>query len=85
MEKTTGHILKGSDVKLQGQVRLDAAQVIPIAANGKSVTSTAPQVRIVENQPEFAVIEVTCNCGKKTYAKCEYANGQPADQKTKQK
>jgi len=30
-------------------------------------------VNIVENQPEFAVIEITCSCGTKTYIRCEYA------------
>jgi len=31
-------------------------------------------VQIVENQPGFAVIEITCCCGEKTYLRCEYVS-----------
>jgi len=73
MAKTTGHIIKASDVTLQGQFHLDVVRTRPdtrIAAQAKS------QVCLVENQPEFAIVEVSCCCGEKLYLRCEYANNQ---------
>jgi len=67
------HILKGNNVKLEGRFHLDAGEVAPGLAKEKNGASAAPQVSIVENQPEFAVMEVTCSCGTKTYIRCEYA------------
>jgi len=77
MAKAAGHILKGSNVKLKGPFHLDAGEVAPGPAKGKDGASAIPQVNIVENQPEFAVIEITCSCGTKTYIRCEYAAAEP--------
>jgi hypothetical protein len=74
------HILKGNNVKLEGRFHLDAGEVAPGPAKEKNGASATPQVSIVENQPEFAVIEVTCSCGTKTYVRCEYnADKSPAE------
>ena len=82
MAKTARRILKGDNVRLGGQFHLDVAQAE--AAKGvpkqQDPASAAPQVRIVENHPEFAVIEVICSCGAGTYLRCEYAGtGTPAE------
>lgn len=82
MEKTVRHILKGNDVKLEGQLHLDIGQTAPAPANERNVTSAAPQVRIVEEHPEFAVMEVTCRCGTKTHIKCEYTDAKSTAQHT---
>ena len=74
MEKVAAHILKSDDVKLEGQCHLDVPQAKPGLQKGKSVASTTTNVRIVENHPEFAVIEIICPCGTKTYLRCEYAD-----------
>jgi hypothetical protein len=78
MPKTAGHILKSHEVKLEGQFRLDVAQVQSRTGKPaqKSPALKDPQVRIVENRPEFADIEMTCSCGLKTHLKCEYAGNQ---------
>ncbi len=78
MPKTAGHILKSDEVKLEGQFRLDVAQVQSQTGGPKeqSPALNAPQVRIVENHPEFAVIEVICSCGTGTYLRCEYGGAQ---------
>ena len=75
MEKA-GRVLKSSDVKLEGRFRLDANQGVSSSAGERSTASvlSPAQVRIVENNSEFAVIEVTCGCGVKTHIRCEYAN-----------
>jgi hypothetical protein len=60
MTTTTKRILKSDNVKLEGQFRLDLAQVESAGDGPKrtSAASAAPQARIVENHPEFAVIEL---------------------------
>jgi len=74
-----GRILKGNDVKLEGRLHLDATRVEPSLPKNKSVASEQT-ARIVENHPEFAVIEITCSCGTRTYLRCEYAGAEaPAE------
>lgn len=83
MQKAAGHILKSSEVKLEGQIRLDPrclpaqARVYSREGGGGDSDSIGAQagVRIIESNPEFAVIEVVCCCGAKTYLKCQYAGG----------
>ena len=72
MGKTTGHILKAGDVKLEGQLYLDLTNAQGSLPKAKNVALPSPQAHIVQNQQEFVVIEVMCCCGKKTYLKCEY-------------
>jgi len=80
MAKAAGHILKRNNVKLGDRFQLDTGEVVPGSAKGKDVASATPQVSIVENQPEFAVIEITCSCGTKTYVRCEYTTAKsPAE------
>ncbi len=77
MGKTAGRILKGDSVKIEGQVRLDAVRVTAGDKRGlpkeENAGLTMPQVCIVENHPEFVVMEITCSCGTKTHLRCEYA------------
>ena len=77
MPKPTGRILKSDDVKLEGRVHLDAAQPRVSAAQKNTAALAAPQAHIVESQPEFAVVEITCPCGTKTYLRCEYGGAEP--------
>ncbi|MFA5424026.1 MAG: hypothetical protein WC374_09245 [Phycisphaerae bacterium] len=65
-------ILKSSDFEMAGKVQLPG-----FAANGSPSMKTAAvsspaQAAVVENNSEFALIEVTCPCGQKTVIKCEY-------------
>jgi len=95
MEKTAGRILKSNDVKLEGRFHLDAGhgdagqgdsgQGDSGLANGRNVASAPAQVRVVENHPEFAVIELTCCCGAKTSVRCEYTDVPSAEQRPDQK
>jgi len=71
MENAVGRILKGSEVKLEGRFHLDVVQdepSLPKQNNGAS----EPVARIVENHPQFAVIEISCSCGARTHLRCEY-------------
>jgi hypothetical protein len=75
MVKAAGQILKADEVKLEGQFHLDVGPMRTPMVGQKATNPalSAPKVCIVENHPEFAVIEVTCCCGMKTNLKCEYA------------
>jgi len=77
MPKVAGCILKAEDVDLQGQFLLDVPQASPTLSGVKATASAPPQVRIIENHPDFAVIEIVCCCGARASVKCEYAAGQP--------
>ncbi len=85
MESPIRHIMKSNDIKLEGRFRLDVGQDVPNSANGKNATLSPAQVRIVENHPEFAVMEVICGCGAKTQIRCEYTDAQSTEQRTDQK
>lgn len=82
MPKTAGHILKSHEVKLEGKFRLDVAQVQSRTGGPtqQSPPLNDPQVRIVENHPEFADIEITCSCGLKTHLKCEYTGSRVTEE-----
>jgi hypothetical protein len=78
MARTSGRILKSDDVTLEGQYHLDVAQA-ESAGGEPQPRSTAPaatQARILENHPEYAVIEVTCSCGTRMCLRCEYSGAQ---------
>lgn len=79
MEKDERHILKSDNVKLEGRFRLNIGQDAPNSSNKRNVTLASAQIRIVENHPEFAVIEVTCGCGVKTHIRCEYTDAQSTE------
>lgn len=76
MAKSTGRILKASDVVLKGQLTLSIMQSEPKQAQQTGTELVDPKVRIVESQPNFAVIEITCSCGTSMNLRCEYAGAQ---------
>ena len=76
MEKTAGHILKADNVKMEGQFHLSLDQPTGPPPRQRSTTVATPMARIVENHPEFAVVEIVCSCGAKTQLKCEYAGAE---------
>ena len=81
MNKSVRRILKNDEVKFEGRVQLNMIQpqVTKGGLKGANSASTAQQVRILENHPEFAVIEVICGCGARTHVRCEYANAEVLD------
>jgi hypothetical protein len=85
MVRTAGRVLKSEDCKLEGKFHLDITQV-GLGLPKQTVTATsAPKVRMLENKPEYAVIEVTCSCGTTISIRCEYANepaSAPSDNQT---
>jgi hypothetical protein len=86
MTKKAKRILKKDNVKLEGRFHLDLAKAGSSRDGPKqrSAASSAPQARIVESHPEFAVIEVICSCGTGTLLRCEYAGAQAPEGPQKQ-
>ncbi len=73
MATAAGRILKSDEVKLEGRFLLDAAQAGLDSPKQQVAASSVPQVRILENHEQYAVIEIICSCGTRTSLKCEYA------------
>jgi hypothetical protein len=74
MGTTAGRILKSDDVKLEGQFHLEVMEAASNLPHTAAAALAEPQVRVVENYPEFAIIEITCSCGTTLQIKCEYAD-----------
>ncbi len=72
MAITAGRILKSNEVKIEGRFRLNTDQAGRCLPQQGNTISASPDVRILEQHPEYAVIEITCVCGGKTCVKCEY-------------
>lgn len=85
MEKRVGRILQDSDVRLEGCLHLEVPATEQNKPNDDNAASVTPQACMVENQPQFAVVEVTCSCGKKTYLRCEYAPSGAASEAAERK
>lgn len=68
--------MKSDDFKLEGQFHLDIAQAGLDSPKQTMPASSAPKIRMLENHPEYAVIEVTCSCGTIISIRCEYADAQ---------
>ncbi|MBN1796292.1 MAG: hypothetical protein JW804_06435 [Sedimentisphaerales bacterium] len=74
MKKETAKILRANDVELTGSLQLNSPTIQQAAPESRlNQTDTKPQVQIIQNTDEFAVIEVICSCGQTTHIKCEYA------------
>jgi len=76
MAKSTGRIIKASNVRMDGHFRISTGGTSS-GTTGKAAPASpgaALQVNIVETQADYAVLEVTCSCGTKTHIKCEYGN-----------
>ncbi len=83
MEKKTGQVLKSDKIKLEGQFHLNVAQAQSNKPLQNNPTRATPQVRILENNPEYAVIGITCSCGTETSIRCDYADTQEMENQDK--
>ncbi len=75
MLKTSRRILKANEVAFRDPLHLDLDPAVPAAGLESSSGVAGPSVRIAQNHPQYAVIEVKCPCGKTTYIRCEYDSG----------
>ena len=72
MLKTGVNIIKSSDVTVEGEFQLAIDLPTELPPQSTNQPAGKPQVRIVENHPEYALIEFTCACGDKSVIKCQY-------------
>ena len=84
MKNTSGRILKADDVEFVGRFHLNVEKTTPGSVKTSARHTGPARVQMVENHPEFSVVEITCPCGTKTYLRCEYDGAQAAVQQTKQ-
>ena len=68
-----GRVLRANQVQFVGPRELRIDQASAPQSNGAAGLSGAARIAIVENTPEYAVLEVTCSCGRTTQVRCEYA------------
>ena len=78
MATAAGQVLKSDKVKLEGRFVLGASEAGTDSPRQQIAASSAPQVRILENHEQYAVIEVICSCGTRTSLKCEYTGASGA-------
>jgi len=79
MQKRTRQVLKSDQVELEGKFQLNPAQTQINKSRQNNPVSSPPQVRILENTPEYAVIGFTCSCGAETSIRCDYADTQTTE------
>jgi hypothetical protein len=73
MKTNAERILKGNNIEISGRVQLNGVAPQPAKTTRPAAApSTSAQVNIIENTPDFALIEVTCGCGQKIQIKCDY-------------
>jgi hypothetical protein len=69
--KTLRHVLKSSEVRFEGVFQLGLKPSVS-PSDKRCGGSAAARIRIAENHPDYAVVEVVCSCGKTTYVRCDY-------------
>jgi tRNA-dihydrouridine synthase len=74
-------VLKSSEVEIDGKCNLDIGHSVSPVQPGKSNAGTAAKAKILDNNNEYTLIELTCSCGKKTLVRCEYGDMLAAGQK----
>jgi hypothetical protein len=71
---TTGRrILKADEVATEGPFQLSMGPAVTFCGHTPETAAAAPSVRVAQDHGEYAVIEVTCPCGRTTYIRCDYA------------
>ncbi len=70
-------VLKKNQYSISGKARLGpdgSGASAPKAGPGATPQSRGiQQVRVVESNTDYAILEVTCGCGSKGYVQCNYA------------
>lgn len=86
MEGTSRRILRNEDVILKGQYYLGVGQseVGRDKPQRKNTVSASARASILENHPEYVVLEVICTCGEKICLRCEYGNAKTPNNEQRQ-
>jgi hypothetical protein len=76
--KTVRRILKADEVALEEPLQLSIAPAVTLCGHDPQAASAAPAIRITQNHAQYAIIEITCPCGRTTYVRCDYAAARAA-------
>ncbi|MEN6424057.1 MAG: hypothetical protein ABFE13_01745 [Phycisphaerales bacterium] len=79
MPKTIRHVLKAAEVTLDDPVQLAIDPAATTGCCGPKSAPAGPSARITQTHPEYALIEVTCACGRTTQVRCDYVAASPSD------
>lgn len=71
--KSAIRVLKADEVELSGTYSLATGRSSCPADEGTAEAQGSPQARIVEQHPQYAVLEITCACGQTVQVKCDYS------------
>jgi hypothetical protein len=63
------HIIRQAEMQREDPYVLDLAKVH--SGDGSAEDAPVP-VRVVESDPQYTILEVTCGCGQKTYVRCDH-------------
>jgi hypothetical protein len=72
MMQTMNRILKSDEVEIDGMCHLGIGHSVSSAQLNRNNNITAAKAKILDNNNEYALIELTCSCGQKTLVRCEY-------------
>jgi hypothetical protein len=81
MMQTMNRVLKSGEVEIDGRCNLDIGRSVSPVQAGKSNAGAAAKAKILDNNNEYTLIELTCSCGQKTIVRCEYDDVSAAEQK----
>ena len=71
--KSAIRVLKANEVEVSGTYSLSTGMSSGPGAQGAAQVLGTPQARIVEQHPQYAVLEITCACGHTMQVKCDYS------------
>jgi len=74
MLQTMNRILKSDEVEIDGRCHLDIGHAFSPAQHSRSNNIVAAKAKILDNTNEYALIELTCACGRKTLVRCDYGD-----------
>lgn len=70
-----GHVLKANQVRVEEPLRLNIDGTGTPSHADSHGPALQPHVRVAESNGQFAVLEVTCACGRVTHVRCDYGAG----------
>jgi hypothetical protein len=65
-------ILKSDSIKIEGVQKI-SHQSQNSSRSGSSLNNGQFNAEIIQKEPDFAIIEITCSCGEKAQIRCDYA------------
>ena len=71
--KAAIRVLKADEVEVSGTYSLATGLSTRPGQQDTAEVLGTPQARIIEQHPQYAVLEITCACGQTMQIKCDYS------------